>query len=81
MNLTLPKAPGSGDQVAVAERIAKRYGENVLFEDFSISIMRGDRIGVIGPNGAGKTTLINCLLGELEHDEGTVRLGSRVSIG
>ena len=81
MNLKLPKAPGSGDQVAVAERIAKRYGENVLFEDFSISIMRGDRIGVIGPNGAGKTTLIKCLLGELEHDEGTVRLGSRLSIG
>ncbi|MEE9131072.1 MAG: ABC-F family ATP-binding cassette domain-containing protein [Phycisphaerales bacterium] len=81
MNLRLPKAPRSGDQVAVAERIAKRYGENVLFEDFSISIMRGDRIGVIGPNGAGKTTLIKCLLGELEHDEGTVRLGSRVSIG
>ncbi len=81
MNLRLPKAPGSGDQVAVAERIAKRYGENVLFEDFSISIMRGDRIGVIGPNGAGKTTLIKCLLGELEHDEGTVRLGSRLSIG
>ncbi len=81
MNLRLPKAPRSGDQVAVAERIAKRYGENVLFEDFSISIMRGDRIGVIGPNGAGKTTLIKCLLGELEHDEGTVRLGSRLSIG
>ena len=81
MNLRLPKAPRSGDQVAVAERIAKRYGENVLFEDFSISIMRGDRIGVIGPNGAGKTTLIKCLLGELQHDEGTVRLGSRLSIG
>ena len=81
MNLRLPKAPGSGDQVAVAERIAKRYDENVLFEDFSISMMRGDRIGVIGPNGAGKTTLIKCLLGELEFVEGTVRLGSRLSIG
>ena len=81
MKLRLPKAPRSGDQVAVAERIAKRYDENVLFEDFSISIMRGDRIGVIGPNGAGKTTLIKCLLGELQHDAGTVRLGSRLSIG
>ncbi len=81
MNLRLPKAPRSGDQVAVAERIAKRYDENVLLEDFSISILRGDRIGVIGPNGVGKTTLIKCLLGELEHDEGTVSLGSRLSIG
>ncbi len=81
MKLELPKAPRSGDQVVVAERISKRYGETVLFEDFDIAIMSGDRIGIIGPNGTGKTTLIQCFLGDLKLDEGKVSLGTRLSIG
>lgn len=86
MRLKLPKAPRSGDQVAVAEGIRKAYpkssgGELVLFDDFSIDIVRGDRIGIIGPNGAGKTTLIKCLLGDIAPDAGRVRLGSRLEIG
>ncbi len=81
MHLSLPKAPRSGEQVATAEGISKRYDDTVLFEDVSLSVGRGDRIGVIGPNGVGKTTLINCLLGELDPDAGTVRLGSRLGVG
>jgi ATP-binding cassette, subfamily F, member 3 len=81
MNLALPKAARSGDQVLAADGISKRYGDKVLFHDFSTSIMRGERIGLIGPNGAGKTTLVRCLLGELPADEGKVRTGSRLSIG
>ena len=81
MKLTLPKAPRSGEQVVVAEGIAKRYGPCVLFEDFDLTVWRGDRIGVIGPNGEGKTTLVRCLLGEIEPDQGTVRRGSRLCPG
>ena len=81
MKLALPKAPRSGDQVIVAEHLTKRYGDTVLFEDLSLSIGRGDRIGIIGPNGVGKTTLVECLMGELEPDRGSARLGSRVSVG
>jgi ATPase subunit of ABC transporter with duplicated ATPase domains len=81
MNLKLPKAPRSGDQIVVAENISKAYGDKVLFKDLSITIMRGERIGIIGPNGAGKTTLVRCLLGELPVDSGDIRTGSRLSIG
>ncbi len=81
MKLNLPKAPRSGDLVVIADDIGKRYDDKVLFQHFTISIPRGERIGIIGPNGAGKTTLVKCMLNELEPDEGRVRLGSRVSVG
>jgi ATP-binding cassette subfamily F protein 3 len=81
MSLNLPKARRSGDLVIEARDISKRYDDTVLFEGLSLSVGRGDRIGVIGPNGVGKTTLARCLLGELAPDAGTVRLGSRLQPG
>ncbi len=81
MRLKLPKPSRVGDQVIIAEGVAKRFDDLILFENLDLSISRGDRIGVIGPNGAGKTTLIRCLLGELPLSEGQVRQGSRLSTG
>jgi len=49
-------------------------------KDFSITIMRGDRIGLIGPNGTGKTTLLKILLGQLTPDHGKVKIGTRIEI-
>jgi ATP-binding cassette subfamily F protein uup len=51
-----------------------------LIRDFSLRIMRGDRIGLIGPNGSGKTTLLNLLIGRLTPDVGQVRLGTKLEI-
>jgi ATP-binding cassette subfamily F protein uup len=65
----------SGKLVAEAKAVAKRFGERTLLSGFSTRIMRGDRLAVVGPNGAGKTTLIKLLLGELEPDAGSIRLG------
>ena len=81
MRLQLPTPPSSGDLVIVAERITKSYGAQPLFEDLDVVVRRGDRLGIIGPNGIGKTTLLECLLGKMRHDAGSVRLGSRLSIG
>jgi ATP-binding cassette subfamily F protein 3 len=70
-----------GDLVIVAENISKAYPDKPLFADFSITIKRGDRVGIIGPNGAGKSTLIRCLLGETPVDSGTVKVGPSVNVG
>jgi ATP-binding cassette subfamily F protein uup len=79
IRLTLNAGERSGDLVAEFDGASKSFGRP-LIEDLSMRIMRGDRIGLIGPNGAGKSTLIRLILGELEPDAGTVRLGTRLSV-
>jgi ATP-binding cassette subfamily F protein uup len=71
---TAAAAP-SGALAITARNIGKRWGDRVIVENFSTRIFRRDRIGVIGPNGAGKTTLLRMLIGELEPDSGSVKLG------
>src|SRR5690242_18909409 len=61
--------------------ISKAYGVKVLFEDASIQVNRGDRIGLGGPNGAGKTTLLGIILGTETPDTGTVALERGVRLG
>ncbi len=65
----------SGKLVAEVKSISKSFGDRSIIQDFSTRIMRGDRIGLVGPNGAGKTTLLKIIMGEMEPDSGTVRLG------
>ena len=51
-----------------------------IVEDFSATILRGDKVGLIGPNGAGKTTLLKLILGELQPTAGTVRQGTQLEV-
>jgi ATP-binding cassette subfamily F protein uup len=74
------QAEKSGALVIEADNIGKAFGARPIIDDFSIRIMRGDRIGIVGPNGAGKTTLINVLSGALAPDSGQVRLGANVQM-
>ena len=74
------EADRSGQLVIKAENLGYAYGEKCLIRHFSTEIMRGDKIGVIGPNGSGKTTLLRILLGEIQPQKGTVRLGTNLQI-
>src|SRR5476651_1891524 len=71
-------AEQSGSLVVTARNVTKRWGDKTIVEDFSTRIFRKNRIGLIGPNGAGKTTLLKMLIGELEPDSGTVKLGANL---
>ncbi|MFV2069454.1 MAG: ATP-binding cassette domain-containing protein [Pirellulales bacterium] len=70
----------SGRLVAEIEGIHFAYDDREIVGGFTTTIMRGDRIGMMGPNGAGKTTLLRLLLGQLEPQQGTVRLGTNLRI-
>jgi ABC transport system ATP-binding/permease protein len=78
--MTVSETEQSGALVAEAKGVAKSYDGRAIVKDFSIRIMRGDRVAVVGPNGAGKTTLIRLLTGSLEPDEGVLRTGANVQM-
>jgi ATP-binding cassette subfamily F protein uup len=70
----------SGKKVIEAVGISKSYGDKTLIKDFDLRILRGDRVAFVGPNGVGKTTLLKMLVGQLEPDSGSVKLGTNLEI-
>jgi ATP-binding cassette subfamily F protein uup len=78
VNLTIDDSDLSGKRVADLAHVSFSYDEEILIQDFSTTILRGDRIGIIGPNGSGKSTLLKLILGELEPDSGKVTMGTRL---
>ena len=83
VNITMDAGEKSGKLVCKVKDLHLEYNGNVLVDNFSTTIMRGDKIGIIGPNGAGKTTLIKALL-DMSDDEvtqsGKVELGTGLKI-
>ncbi|MGQ0794524.1 MAG: ATP-binding cassette domain-containing protein [Deltaproteobacteria bacterium] len=74
------EARRSGKLVIEAEGVRFGYGDSAVIEDFSIAVMRGDKIGIIGPNGSGKTTLLNIMLANLPPDKGHLRHGTHLEV-
>jgi ABC transport system ATP-binding/permease protein len=80
VRISLDAGERSGALVAELTDVNKSFGDRTVVRNLSARIMRGDRIGLIGPNGAGKSTLIRLILGTLEPDSGTVKLGTNLQI-
>jgi len=78
--LQAAKGADSSRLVIDASDLSITYGERPIVANFSLRVMRGDRIGLVGPNGAGKTTLLELLLKKREPDSGNVRLGGNLEI-
>lgn len=70
-----------GNTTIELDHISKAFDDNVLFEYFSYNLLRMDRIGIIGKNGCGKSTLLKIILGQIQPDSGTVKIGETVKIG
>jgi ATP-binding cassette ChvD family protein len=76
--IVIPPAPRLGNDVVVAEKIGKAFGDKLLFENVSFSLPRAGIVGIIGPNGAGKTTLFRMITGKETPDSGTLKVGDTV---
>lgn len=65
----------SGREVLSVDNLSKSFGDTQVLNDVSLTLLRGERIGVIGPNGIGKSTLLKTLVGEIDSYSGDVRWG------
>jgi ATP-binding cassette subfamily F protein uup len=82
VRLQMDQAESSGKMVFEAQDVTFAFNAAApVIRDFSIRVMRGDRIGLIGPNGAGKTTLLRLLVGDVEPQSGQLRRGENVQVG
>jgi ATP-binding cassette subfamily F protein uup len=75
----------SGKLVAELTEVSKSFSQpdgsvRTVIQNFTGTLLRGDKIGLLGPNGAGKTTLLKLILGELEADSGEVRRGTKLEV-
>jgi ATP-binding cassette subfamily F protein uup len=80
VEMTLDAGERSGKLVAELTHVSKSFGGKPVIRDFSCRIQRGDKIGLLGPNGAGKSTLLKIILGELQPDAGSVKLGTKIVV-
>jgi ATP-binding cassette ChvD family protein len=78
--IVIPPPPRLGNDVVIADKLKKGYGDKLLFDGLSFALPRGGIVGIIGPNGAGKTTLFRIIVGAEPPDAGALRIGETVLI-
>ncbi|WP_066014909.1 ATP-binding cassette domain-containing protein [Endozoicomonas atrinae] len=76
----LEQGESSGKLVLEAKNISQSFDQHTVIKDFNLRLMRGDKIGLIGANGAGKSTLLSILLGNLQPESGSVKMGTKLEV-
>ena len=79
VKLAVSAGERSGKIVAELDKVSKSYDRPIV-QDFTATILRGDKVGLLGPNGAGKTTLLKLILGSIKPDSGTATMGTRIEV-
>jgi ABC transport system ATP-binding/permease protein len=79
VKLAVSAGDRSGKIVADLQNVSKSYDRPIV-QDFTATILRGDKVGLLGPNGAGKTTLLKLILGTITPDSGTAVMGARIEV-
>jgi len=79
VKLAVSAGDRSGKIVADLQNVSKSYDRPIV-QDFTATILRGDKVGLLGPNGAGKTTLLKLILGTIAPDSGTATMGTRIEV-
>ena len=80
VRMSIDSGERSGRLVAELQGVSKSFEGRAVVRDLTLTVMRGDRLALVGPNGAGKSTLLRLILGALEPDSGTVRLGTQLQV-
>jgi len=80
IEIQVPNGPRLGDDVVIADKLKKGFGENILIDGLDFRLPRGGIVGVIGPNGAGKSTLFRMIVGQEKPDSGKLTVGSTVKL-
>jgi ATP-binding cassette subfamily F protein uup len=80
VELIIPPAPKLGNRVIQLRGVGMELGGRQLFENLSLDIVPGERLGVVGRNGLGKSTLLKLMLGQLQPTTGEVEIGPRTEI-
>jgi ATP-binding cassette subfamily F protein 3 len=82
LRFEFPSVARTVADVVKIDGLTKAYGDHKVFErPVSLTVRRGEKIGIIGVNGAGKTTLLRMMAGEIPHDAGTIKIGSGIDVG
>ncbi|WP_075172400.1 ATP-binding cassette domain-containing protein [Neptunomonas phycophila] len=79
-SFNLEEAQKSGKLAAELEHVSVAFEGKQVIRDFSMTLQRGDRVGLIGPNGAGKSTLLKLILGDIEPDSGSIKRGTKLEV-
>ena len=79
VHFNFKQPPRTGDKVVGVERVQKRFGDHVVYDDLNVALYRGDKVALVGPNGAGKSTLLKMVAGALAPDAGTIDYGIHVT--